>query len=248
MKRAEIRSRPSFWCLLLIMAVRILLSDVDGSRAQEKQVVIGNKNFTEQYIIGQMMKQLLEEEGFAVVLRPDLTSMALRAGMQSGEVDIAAEYTGTAWMIHLQRKYTPGTGNNALYEKVKKADKENGFIWLHPIWNNNTYGLASWPDFVRAHGLKTLSDLAELYRSRDVEIMTFINFEFSARPDGLHALEDIYAFEIARSHLKTVTPGVSVLGLEQREAKVAMVFGTDPAIPQHDWHLYLDDKSAFPPL
>ncbi|MFP4351127.1 MAG: glycine betaine ABC transporter substrate-binding protein, partial [Desulfococcaceae bacterium] len=169
--------------------------------AQEKAVSVGNKNFTEQYIIGQMIKQLLEADGFTVEYRPDLTSMALRAGMKSGEIDICADYTGTAWMIHLKRKYEPGTGHRAVYENVKKADKENGFLWLDPIWNNNSYALASWPEFTEKHGLKNLSDLAALYRKKDGEILTFINFEFSARPDGLYALEDVYDFNIARSHL-----------------------------------------------
>ncbi len=225
----------------------ILLSVGSPASAQEKSVSVGNKNFTEQYIIGQMIKQLLEAGGFAVEYRPDLTSMALRAGMKSGEIDICADYTGTAWMIHLKRKYEPGTGHRTVYQNVKKADKENGFIWIDPIWNNNSYALASWPEFTEKHGLKTLSDLAALYRKNDGEILTFINFEFSARPDGLYALEDIYDFNIARSHLKTATPGASLLSLEEHKAKVAMVFGTDPAIAENGWHVYLDNKSVFPP-
>ena len=85
--------------------------------------------------------------------------------MEAGDIDICADYTGTAWMTHLGHEYTPGVDNNEIYDLVKEEDEGNGFIWLDPIWNNNTYVLVSWPEFVQEHNLETLSDLAALYGS-----------------------------------------------------------------------------------
>jgi osmoprotectant transport system substrate-binding protein len=213
----------------------------------EKKLTVGNKNFTEQYIVGQLMKQLLEDRGFKVDLRSDLTSMALRAGMETGDIDICADYTGTAWMVHLKREYKPGIDNNQLYALVKKGDNINEFIWLDPIWNNNTYALASWPEFAKKHDLTNLSDLAELYQRREGKIETFVNFEFSTRPDGLPALEKFYNFKVAKRTLKTGTPGASLIALKGHKTHLAMVFGTDASIARYRWHVYLDDKSFFPP-
>ena len=140
-----------------------LLQGGDGTSMG--QVSVGNKNFTEQYIIGQMIKQLLEDRGFTVTLVSDISTTAMRQGMEAGDIDICAEYTGTAYMTHFGHAYEP-MGNSELYELVKDEDEGNNIIWLDPIWNNNTYVLVSWPDFTDANNLDTLSDLAALYRER----------------------------------------------------------------------------------
>jgi len=230
----------------LLACVIVSVGSLHG-RAAEKRVTVGNKNFTEQYVVGQLMKQLLENRGFKVDLRSDLTSMALRAGMESGDIDICADYTGTAWMVHLKQEFEPRTDHNQLYERVKEADAKNQFIWLNPMWNNNTYALACWPGFARQHSLSTLSDLAELYRTKATQIKTFVNFEFSTRPDGLPALERFYDFEVHRRTLRTGTPGASLIALKERQTDIAMVFGTDASIAKYGWHICSDDKSFFPP-
>ena len=212
-----------------------------------KEVAVGNKNFTEQRIIGQMMKQLLENRDFKVNLVSDLSTIALRQGMEAGNIDICADYTGTAWMLHLGHTYKQGIANNELYNLVKKAEKGKGFIWLGPIWNNNTYALASWAKFAEAQGVATLSDLAALYRKNEGKVKTFVNFEFSERPDGLPALEKLYGFKVDEAFLMTGAPGASLKGLKIRQCEVAMVFGTDSLIAKYGWHVYLDDQTFFPP-
>jgi len=232
--------------LLWVMTVALMPGPVQAG-ATDKRVTVGNKNFTEQYIMGELMKQLLEDRGFRVDLRSDLTSMALRGGMESGDIDVCADYTGTAWMVHLKRQHEPGMGHNGLYELVNLAEKKNRFIWLHPMWNNSTYALASWPEFASKHQVATLTDLAGLYKKKDGKIETFVNFEFSIRPDGLSAMEAFYGFKVAKTALKAGTPGASLIALREHETDIAMVFGTDASIAKYGWHVYRDDKSFFPP-
>lgn len=233
---------------VLLMTVTLGLLVMGTYQAQaEKTVTIGNKNFTEQYLVGQLMKQLLEARGFTVNLKSDLTSMALRAGMESGDIDICADYTGTAWMVHLKQKYQPGTDNNKIYEMVKQKERENNFIWLEPMWNNNTYALASWPEFSKKNNITMLSELARLYRDKEGKITTFVDFEFSTRPDGLPALEKFYNFKVTKAELMTGTPGASLIGLKEHKCDISMVFGTDASIAKYSWHVYTDDKSFFPP-
>ena len=92
-----------------------------------------------------------------------------------------------------------------------------------------------------------MSDLAELYRSKDGKVSTFIDFEYSQRPDGLPALEETYNFEIADSHLKTGAPGASVTALANKQTDVGMVFATDSSIAEHDWVVLQDNKRFYPP-
>lgn len=234
--------------LTVLLLVVVLAFGLSATFAAEKKVVVGNKNFTEEYIVGQLMKQILEDRGFQVELVSDLSTMALREGMEAGDIEICADYTGTAWMTHLSLRFYPGINNTALYYAVKEVEeKYNDFIWLNPMWNNNTYALASWPEYAEAHSLKTLSDLAAWYSENDGKIKTFVGFEFSVRPDGLPALEAYYGFHVDEAYLMTGAPGASLLGLENRECDVAMVFATDSKIAEHGWYVYIDDKAFFPP-
>jgi osmoprotectant transport system substrate-binding protein len=194
-----------------------------------------------------MMKQMLEDRGFKVNLVLDISTTALRQGMEAGEIDICADYTGTAWMVHLSHMHEPGVGNNELYELVKEEEESKGFIWLDPIWNDNTYALASWSEYAEEHDVATLFDLATLYREEEGKIRTFVDFEFSVRPDGLPALEELYDFKVDDASLMTGAPGASLMGLENLQCEVAMVFGTDPIIAKYGWHVYLDDQAFFPP-
>ena len=232
--------------LAVVLSLALILIGA-GCAAPTNEVTVGNKNFTEQYIIGQIVKQLLEEHGFTVNLVSDLSTMALRGGMEAGDIDICADYTGTAWMTHLAHMYEPGVDNNELYELVKEEEEGIGFIWLDPIWNNNTYVLASWSEFAEERNVESLSDLAALYQEEEGNIKTFVGFEFSTRPDGLPALEEFYGFEVAEASLMTGAPGASLMGLENRQCEVAMAFGTDPIIAKYSWHVYLDDQAFFPP-
>ncbi len=236
----------------IIMVVLAVLTSLvlvfTGCAAPEgKEVTVGNKNFTEEYVIGQLMKQLLEEHGFKVNLVSDLSTMALRKGMEAGDIDISADYTGTAWMTHLGHEYKQGTDNNEIYKLVKAEDATKGFVWLDAIWNNNTYVLVSWPEFVQENNIKTISDLAALYQAGEVEAKTFVGFEFSTRPDGLPALEEFYGFEVPKGSLMTGAPGASLLGLENKQTDVAMAFGTDAIIAKYNWHAYQDNKAFWPP-
>ena len=233
-----------FICLAIIIGLVPIVAT--GCTEEVKEVTVGNKNFTEEYVIGQLMKQILEENGFTVTLTSDLSTDILRGGMEAGDIDICADYSGTAWMTHLGHDYTPGIDNNGIYQKVKEEDAGNGFVWLDAIWNNNTYVLVSWPDFVEANNLTTISDLAALYNS-GADVKTFVGLEFSTRPDGLPALEKFYGFKVSENSLMTGAPGASLLGLENHECDIAMAFGTDAIIAKNSWHVYSDDKAFWPP-
>ncbi len=161
--------------LVLIFLVTAVKCGEVPPNGKDEEVIVGNKDFTEQRIIGELMEQLLEDRGFKVQLVSGLSSVALRERMEARNIDISADYTGIAWMVHLGHEYKPGIDNNEISGLVYREDLGNGLVWLNPIWNNNTYALASWTSFATEHGLKTLSDLAALYREKEGEIKTCIN-------------------------------------------------------------------------
>lgn len=246
-------------CLAVLLIMPLGLAGLGCTEEQEPDpdpgpvittITVGCKGFTEQFLIGEMMKQLLEArlDGVTVTLVDGLSTSMLRDGIVSGELDVIAEYTGTAWMVHFGEEYTPGVDNNELYQLVKARDEANhGIVWLDPIWNNNTYAFASWPEFVEEHELVTLSDLAELYRETDGQIATCFTDEWDVRPDGRTAFEDHYGFTYDPDYLLVVEAGLTLGALQTKEVDVGQVFATDSWMAELGWHVYQDDLSFFPP-
>ena len=232
--------------VLVIVMLIFVVSGIGSLAAEKPTIVVGNKNFTEEYLAGELMKQILEDRGFKVELKSDLSSMIMRKGMETGNIDVCMEYTGTAWMSHLARSYTP-TGHEELYYMTKAADAANKLVWLQPIWNNNAYALAVWVDFAKKNNVKTVSDLATFCKQEKGKVKTFIDFEFSQRPDGWPALQKFYNFEVDPEFLESAAPGASLIALGKHKTDVAMVFATDASIAKYGWVVLKDDKNFFPP-
>ncbi len=236
--------------LAIIVVVVVVLVLVLRPSEPKPTITVGSKGFTEQLIIGEMMAQLLEDRmpDVNVNLQDGLSTPALREGMEVGALDVIAEYTGTAWMVHGEQEYDPADDAQDIYDAVKAWDQAQwSIIWLDAIWNNNTYAFASWSEFVDDHGLTDLSSLAALYRAEEGKIDTVVTDEWAVRPDGRPAFEAAYNFEYDDDYLLVVAAGLTLVALETEEVEVGMIFGTDPQVAEYGWHVYPDDLSFFPP-
>ncbi|MCL0073743.1 hypothetical protein M1O50_02500 [Dehalococcoidia bacterium] len=233
--------------LLLLSLMALAIGCPPAEVEPVKEVTVGSKGFTEQLIVGELMKQLLEYHGFEVTLEDGLGTMPLREGIVAGDIDIIAEYTGTAWKFLFGRVFQPGWDNNDLLRMVREVDAGYGIVWLDAIWNNNTYALAVWPEFAAQHDLATLSDMAALYREMEGRVSKFITLEFAVRPDGQPALQEHYDFVVHGDYLMTGAAGMSLIALADRATDIGMAFATDPAILKHGWTVLMDDKAFFPP-
>ncbi len=127
-------------------------------------VAVGSKNFTEQYILGEMYAQALEANGFNVEKRLNLGSeqIADRA-LQSGEIDMYPEYTGTALVAILNYNGEQPETPEATYEQARKlySERDPADTMLTPANFNNNYAIIVTRQTAEEYGLETLEDLAE---------------------------------------------------------------------------------------
>jgi osmoprotectant transport system permease protein len=129
---------------------------VDGGK-----VAVGSKEFTEQLILGQITILALESAGFEVKDKTNLAGTeAVRKALETGEIDLYWEYTGTAWLVHLGHDQAL-TESKECYDKVKEEDSKNGFTWLDYAPFNNTYTIMMRRAEAEKLGIKSLSDLAK---------------------------------------------------------------------------------------
>ena len=220
--------------------------NVDLSGAE---FTVGSKEFTEQLILGQITLQVLENAGATVNDQIGLAgTVAARKALESGEIDMYWEYTGTGWITHLGHT-KPIPDSQKQFEAVAKEDlKENDIKWLSPPSPaNNTYTMAVRSEAYDKLGVKKLSDFKQLVEENPEEATVCVGTEFSTRDDGLPGMEEAYDFEFPKENIVKIDEGLIYQQVDKGEqCNFGEVFQTDGRIAGLDLKLVQDDKSFFP--
>jgi osmoprotectant transport system substrate-binding protein len=220
--------------------------DIDLSGAE---FTVGSKEFTEQLILGQITLQVLENAGATVNDQIGLAgSVAARKAMESGEIDMYWEYTGTGWITYLGHT-DPIPDRQKQFEAVAKEDlKENDIKWLSPpAPANNTYTMAVRSEAYDELGVKKLSDFKQLVEENPEEATVCVGTEFSTRDDGLPGMEEAYNFEFPSKNIVKIDEGLIYQQTDTgKQCNFGEVFQTDGRIANLDLKLIKDDKSFFP--
>ncbi|MHA7776301.1 glycine betaine ABC transporter substrate-binding protein [Roseibium sp. M-1] len=213
------------------------------AQAQAAEITIGGKDFTEQYLVAEMTKQLLEKNGFDVKKNDGMGTNIVRAALENGEIDLYWEYTGTA-LVNFN-KITERLTPEETYNTVKEMDEARGLTWLASSNANNTYALAVRPNNPKTDSMETLTDLAAAYAGGEAVIMA-TTAEFPKRQDGLLGLQVTYGFEAGRANIKPMEIGLVFPALENGDVDVSVVAATDGRIAAMNLRLLGDDKHFFP--
>lgn len=232
---------------LTLSVILVLSAALIGCGSTEKDVIkVGSKDYTEQLILGQITILALEEAGFEV---EDKTNVAgsdkVRSALIGGDLDVYWEYTGTAWLMHLQNDEAI-TDSAEAYKLVKEADDANGLVWLDYAPFNNTYTIMMRRADSEALGVVSISDLAAYMNENPGEFIFGVDHEFTARPDGLPALEEVYGFKVEGDSLAVMDAGILYKSLLEEQVDTGMGFSTDGRIAAYDFVNLVDDKDFFP--
>lgn len=245
----------------------VLASILPGSvAAQDLTVIVGSKDFTEQFILGNMYIKVLEDMGIATEDSTNLggTQIAQQA-LESGDIHLYPEYTGTGLteVLGLSVEDVLGGGaeaspvasgeatpaasmdaSQAVYDAVKAAYAEQfGLVWLERSPANNTQALAVKRAFSEENGITTISQLAEMAG----DLIVSAPADFPEREDGLLGLQRVYGAGFEEIEVLPVAPGLKYQALEDDQAQVVLAFGTDGQIAGLDLVVLEDDLSLWPP-
>jgi osmoprotectant transport system substrate-binding protein len=229
--------------------------NVGGSDAGEQvslsgaELTVGSKEFTEQLILGQITLQALEAAGATVEDQIGLAgTVAARKALESGEIDMYWEYTGTGWITHLGHT-DPIPDRQEQFEAVAKEDlQKNDIKWLDPpAPANNTYAIAVRSEAYEDLGVEKLSDFKQLIEENPEEATICVGTEFSTRDDGLPGLEKAYGFQFPSENVVKIDEGQIYQETDKGErCNFGEVFQTDGRIANLDLELVEDDKNFFP--
>lgn len=202
---------------------------------------IATKPMTEQYVIGEMLKILIEQD---TDLNVELTqgvgggTSNIQPAMESGGFDIYPEYTGTAWNMVLKNEelYTED-----LFDQLRQEYKDNySMEWTGMYGFNNTYGMVVRREIAEKYDLHTYSDLA----AAADQLVFGAEYDFFEREDGYEALCDTYGLNFKET--MDLDIGLKYQALEQEQIDVMVVFTTDGQLSAADVVVLEDDKQFYP--
>ncbi len=235
-------------CKLVLPSIFILTLLLPGSVfAGDKSLIVGGKDYTEQFLLPEFAGILLEQAGFDVTLKTGVGSVIARKSLENAQLDLYYEYTGTAYTLYYKQK-DPETMTvpEKVYNWVKKADSEKGLVWLDPVKFNNTYTLMMRKVEAEKLGIKSISDLG-VYVTKNPDKMIFaLDSEFWERPDGFKGLMKMYNFRLPVKQVKKMSVGLTYQALKEGLVNSAMGFATDGRIAAFGFVNLEDDKSFFP--
>ncbi|MDP9383744.1 MAG: glycine/betaine ABC transporter substrate-binding protein [Actinomycetota bacterium] len=214
----------------------------DPANAQKGTITVGSKNFTEQYVLGEIYAQTLEALGFKVKKRLNLGSeqIAYKA-LKAGQIDAYPEYTGTALTSFFDVKIddVPRDPDQA-YEQAKAEYAKENITALPRTPFENTYRISSTIETAGKLGNpKTLSELVP--KTSALSISGFP--ECRQRTDCLLGFKQVYDYKG-----KFVSSEGKFNDLDKGTSDLTFAFSTDPQLALTDKYVgYDDDKKLFPP-
>jgi glycine betaine/choline ABC-type transport system substrate-binding protein len=210
--------------------------------ASKPAITVGSKNFTEQFVLGEIYSQALEAAGFKVKKQLNLGSelIAYKA-LQAGKVDAYPEYTGTALtsFFGVKTAAVPKDATKA-YEQAKAGFAKKNITALAPTPFENTYRLGMTKKGAAKIGNPTkISDL----KGKESKLSITGFPECKQRQDCLLGVQDTYGLKFG----KFVSSEQKYQVLDSGDADVAFIFTTDGDLAGGKYVILDDDKNFFPP-
>ena len=213
------------------------------SGAESKPVItVGSKNFTEQFVLGEIYAQALEAAGFKVKKSLDIGSeLIAHKALQGGKIDGYPEYTGTALTAFFKVKPAdvPRDAQKA-YEDAKAGFAKEDITALAPTPFENTYRLGMTKEGAAKIGNpKTISELKG--KESDLKISGYP--ECNQRQDCLLGVQEAYGLKFG----DFVTSQQPYQVLDSGDTDLAFIFTTDGPLAGGKYVKLDDDKKFFPP-
>ena len=196
-------------------------------------IVVASKNFTESYLLGEVIAQRLEQAGMEVDRRFGLggTLICFEA-LLAGEIDVYVEYSGTLEQTILklgQRTSILGLNEHLL---------SRGLSLLSPLGFNNTYAIAVRKEVAEEFSLERISQLTDY---RDLRVV--VSHEFLEREDGWPGMRRVYGFDWIPEGIEH---GLAYQAMADGSIDITDAYSTDGELQRYDLTVLADDKAFFP--
>jgi osmoprotectant transport system substrate-binding protein len=234
------RAAKAAYAVSLAVAIVIgLIAAGAGTAAPTAKptVTIGVKNFTEQYVLGQLYKQALQAKGYTVHYKQDIANSELAdTALKSGKINFLPDYDGVI-VTDLAKQPFPKT-SAATYAAAKRWEASKGFTVLKPTPFYDSDGFVVLSSTAKKYGLKSIADM------KKVKSFSYAGFpECQHRITCLLGLKNIYGLKQAKF---VPLASISVYTLiDEGKVTGGDGFSTDPQLQGTKYTVLKDSKHIF---
>ncbi|WP_426167308.1 ABC transporter permease/substrate-binding protein [Sandarakinorhabdus sp. DWP1-3-1] len=238
--RGQPRRAATGFALLVVLVIAVLgwQASARPPASAARPVVVGAKNFSEQYILAELIAERLRAQGIPATVRSGLGSAVAFRALAAGDIDVYIDYSGTLWDAVLHRTDAePRAEMLAILRRELPA--RHKVQVAASLGFENAYALAMRGDAAARLGITSLADLAD--RAPQLRLATDI--EFQQRPEWA-ALQRVYGLKFKA--LTAYTPTLMVRALTGGDADVITAFSSDGRIAAERLVLLTDPRGALP--
>ena len=231
--------------LLMVLALPIAAcgedTTGDGSaqpQGTELQLTLGTKDFTEQFLLGELYEQALAARGYKVTLRKDIGSTeVIDTELTSGQIDAYPEYLGVAVTV-VAGEADAGSSAAETYRLATDYYAQRGQALSEQTPFENVDAIATTQLFAQQQRLTSLPDLRRL-----PSFTLGARPEFADRVQGLAGLQRVYG--LTNAEFKPIEIGAQYQSLDKGDIDTANVFTTDGQLAGGNYRLLEDPQRLF---
>ena len=202
-------------------------------------IKIATKPMTEQFILGEMLKLVIEDTtDYSVELTKGIGGGTnnIMPAMESGDFDLYPEYTSSGYIMVLKHD-SDGISDEDMWKQLQKEYKDKyDMSWIGQYGFNNTYALIVRGEAAKKYNLTKTSQLANV----SDELVFGGNSDYIERKDGFHLLCDTYGLKF--KDVKDIDIGLKYEALKKGDIDVSNGFTTDAQLSNDNVRVLEDDK------
>lgn len=213
---------------------------IADARDGEREVIrVGSKSFTEQYILGAVLRDQVGEAGLPTELVPSLGSQVAFDALVSGDIDVYVDYSGTLW-ANVARRPAIEDRARLLDELTLYLAETHDVVLVGPLGFENSYALAVTRARAEQLGLRTIADLVPHAGRWTIGG----DYEFFSRPEW-QSLRGRYG--LAFAHTRSMDSSLMAEAAQRGDVEVLSAFSTDGRIVAYDLIVLEDPLLAILP-
>jgi osmoprotectant transport system substrate-binding protein len=213
-------------------------SSNDQPGAGKPAVTIGTKDFTEEFVLGELYKQALEAKGYKVKLKKNIgATEIIDKALTSGQIDGYPEYLGVSVAVVARKDIIPKSDQQT-YDLAKSFYEKRGQTVSQQTPFFDVDAIATTKDFATKNSLKSVADLKKLG-----SFTVGARPEFKDRYQGLKGMQKVYGLTNAK--FKQLALGIQYQALDKGDVDSANVFSTDAQLASGKYTVLQDPKGVF---
>jgi len=239
MSRKKWRSVVIVGLLSALTAALLAAATATAAPQAGPTITLGSKNFTEEYVLGELYSQALKAKGFSVKYKQSIgATEIIDTALTSGKIDVYPEYVGEIVQTVFHKTTGLPKTSKGWWQLAVNLNKKRGITVLNPTPFFDVDAIAVRKADATKYGLKTVADLKKV-----PSLSVGARPEFKDREEGFKGMQDVYGLTNAK--FVSIDQGLTYQALDQKKVFSIDVFSTDPQLASGKYVVLKDPKLVF---